>query len=158
VGTAKLRAVRLFVSSALLLAASTPSARACPYAETVVVAMADEVQVTEQAAAHPAHGADILGPNPMWTTGLMARRVMMDGRDWSFTGQIIATGNDLPSRVATPYRTQANDGAMLVGTELLENLVLGGHAGATLKLAGRSLKGDDGIVYVVITWYQVINS
>lgn len=155
---AKLRSVRLFVPTALLLAALSPPARACPYEETVAVAQADEVQVSESAAMHAAHSAAILGPNPAWTTGLMARRVVEDGRDWSFTGQIVPTTNDLPSQVSAPYRTQVNLGAMLVGTELLENLVLGGHASSTLKLAGRSLKGEDGVLYVVLTWYQVINS
>jgi len=157
-GVATLCAVRLSATLTIVLAALATPARACPYEETLAVARADEAQVADAAAAHAAHDAELLGANAAWTTGLMARRVISDGRDWSFTGQITATGNDLPSRVAAPYRTQAAEGAMLVGTELLENLILGGHSGSTLKLAGRSLRGEDGVVYVVITRYQVINS
>ncbi len=143
---------------AVIVVVLARSAPACPYDETLAVAHAAAANVADDVAAHPAHGADLLGGNSAYATGLMARRVISDGRDWSFTGQIVPGENDLGSHVAVPFRVAANDGAWLVATELLENLVDGGHGSATLKLAGRSFKGEDGVLYVVLTSYKVINS
>lgn len=139
-----------------LLAAS---AFACPYdesastSEPIVTA-----QVDESVATHAARSAGLVGANCSYSTGLMARKVIAEGRDWSFVGGLKASANDLPSRVATPFQTLGGDSAgLVVGTEILETLVGAGHAGATLALSGRSMEVD-GVNYVVLTSFRVIDA
>lgn len=143
-----------------VLVATVPRARACPYdAQAAALNDAAEVaSVDENVATHVAHGAPMIGSNCSYSTGLMARRVLGEGRDWTFVGQLDRTANDLASHVATPYRTRtAGAGAFLVATELLERLLADDRSEATLALSGRTLEVD-GVVYVVLTSYRVINS
>lgn len=147
----------LLFASALVITAA-PQAQACPYEELQARASGTSARVSEDVAAHPAHGADLLGRHSAWSTGLLARRVVAEGRDWQFTGQISATANDLVAGVAAPYRVQAAEGGWILATELLEALVLAGHSGATLELAGRRFKTEDGEPFVVLTSWRVINS
>ena len=139
-----------------LLAAHT--AQACP-AEVIASRIGvDAAQAADADAAHAARGAALLGSASAFSTAQAARRVMSIGRDWQFTGQITANSEEPAASVATPYRAQANSGPAIVATELLEELVLSGHAGATLSLAGRLAKGTDGSQLVVLTSWRVINS
>lgn len=146
----------LLLASALVVTAAP--ARACPSEELQARAATTSASVTEEVASHPAHSGELLGDHSAWSTGLLARRVVADGRDWRFTGQIIRSSNDLVAGVAAPYRLQSAEGAWILATELLEALVASGHAGATLELAGRRFKGDDGEYIVVLTSWRVINS
>ncbi len=135
-----------------------PPAQACP-AEVLAARVGVEVaHATEADAVHAAHSSALLGGGSAFSTAQAARRVMSEGRDWQFTGQIVLNAEVADDRVATPYRTQANSGPMLVATELLEELVLSGYAGATLSLSGRMAKDPDGGQLVVLTSWRVINS
>jgi hypothetical protein len=118
----------------------------------------ESAEATESDAAHAARGADLLRAASAFATAQEARRVMSVGRDWQFTGQIVLDTEALSSRVAVPYRAQTNGGPWIVATELLEALVLSGHAGSTLALAGRMTKSTDGLPVVVLTSWRVINS
>ena len=144
-------------ASICLLSAS--SANACPYDETAAAAEpAETARVDEIAATHAASSAVLVGANCAYSTGLMARRVIAEGRDWTYVGGLRSSANDLPSRVAAPYRTLGGDPAgYVVATEILETLVGSGHAGATLSLSGRSMEVD-GTTYVVLTSFRVINA
>ncbi len=157
-----LRLAPLLISSAAIfvLAAWAPRASACPYdAQAAAAPDGPEVaSVDENVATHVAHGAPMIGSNCSYSTGLMARRVLGEGRDWTFVGQLDPTANDLASHVATPYRTRsAGQAAFLVATELLERLLAEDRTEATLALSGRTLEVD-GVTYVVLTSYRVINS
>lgn len=135
------------------------AASACPYVESV--ASGEPVltaQVDDSAAAHAARSAALVGANCSYSTGLMARKVIAEGRDWSFVGSLKTSTNDLASRVATPFQTVGGDAAgLVVGTELLETLVAAGHADATLALSGRAME-IDGVNYIVLTSFRVINA
>ncbi len=116
------------------------------------------MEVDDTAAVHAAKSPDLLGAHSAWATSQAARRAIAEGRDWRFTGQIARTANDLPSDVGAPYRTRSNEEGWILATELLEALVLAGHVDATLELAGRRHKGEDGEFVVVLTSWRVINS
>ncbi|MBM4389569.1 MAG: hypothetical protein FJ090_00495 [Deltaproteobacteria bacterium] len=157
-----LHGAHLLISPAaiIVLAGWVPRASACPSdaqgAATHVDAEA--ASVDEIVAMHVAHGAPMIGSNCSYSTGLMARRVLGEGRDWTFVGQVEPTANDLASHVATPYRTRsAGQSAFLVATELLERLLAEDRTDATLALSGRTLDVD-GVTYVVLTSYRVVNS
>lgn len=142
-----------------LCALLSPAAQACPYEEAAAAAESgNTAHVDEVAAAHTAIAPTLMGANCAYSTGLMARRVIGEGRDWTYVGGLRAGPNDLGSRVAAPYQTVGGDSAgLLVATELLERLVAAGQTGATYSLSGRSLK-IDGVTYVVLTSYRVITS
>lgn len=147
----------LLLLASTLVVSSVPIARACPYEELQARAAGTSATVTEEVAAHPAHGAELLGRHSAWSTGLLARRVISEGRDWEYTGQLARTANDLVAGVAAPYRVQGAEGGWVLATELLEALVLAGHAGATLEIAGRRFKSEEGESFVVLTSWRVIN-
>jgi cytochrome c5 len=147
----------LVFASAILLLAAAGSASACPYESEGNAAPKSAAHADEQVAAHSAHGADLLGANCPFATGLMARRVIAEGRDWSWQGALARGRNDLGSRVAAPLEARGAGGAAhLVATELLETLVASGNEGATLTLQGRSLDLD-GTTYVVLTSFRAMN-
>ena len=131
---------------------------ACPYEQLTARAAASSVEVGDDAAVHAAQSAELLGAHSAWATSQAARRTIAEGRDWRFTGQIARTANDLVSGASAPYRTRSNEQGWILATEVLEALVLAGHADATLELAGRRHKGEDGEFVVVLTSWRVINS
>ena len=135
----------------------SPSVEACPVEAVQARIGADSAQAQEADAAHAARSPELLGAASAFATAQAARQVMSLGRDWQFTVQLAENPEEVPDDVATPYRVQANGGPELLATELLEALVLGGHAGATLSLAGRMMKQPDGGQLVVLTSWRVIN-
>jgi hypothetical protein len=148
----------LLIPALSALALFAGHGEACPYD-----AAADEagptaaLQVEAAAAEHPAHGADLLGANCPFATALMARKVMEEGRDWTWQGQLGISMARSSNRVAAPY--EARDGrlrAWLVATEALETLIAAGHESSTLELQGRLLT-TDGVSYAVITSFKALD-
>jgi hypothetical protein len=130
--------------------AGSPSARdpsAAPAAETGTVDAAD--------ASHCARAAELLGKNCSYSTGTMARRVLEEGTDWTYSGALVAAPNNLATMVAAPFTVA--DGVHVIANELVEVLSQGGHADDRLSVAGKLLEVD-GVRYVVLTSYRVINS
>lgn len=150
---------RLFaVALAALCSLVGAHAWACPYEASGATDPVATARVDEVAAAHVAHSAPLVGANCSYSTGLMARRVIAEGRDWSYVGGLKASPNDLASRVATPFQTTGGDpDGLIVATEILDMLVAAGHSAATLSLSGRSME-IDGVRYVVLTSFRVINA
>ncbi len=142
-------------AATVVLLSNATGAWACPYD---AIAPVEAATADESIASHVAHGAELIGGNCSYTTGLMARRVLGEGRDWQYVGEIDSVSNNLTTHVAAPFRTRsAGPASYLVATELLERLVTGKRGEATLELVGRSLE-IDGVVYVVLTSFRVINS
>lgn len=137
----------------LLVRTLITSALACPGAEAVA---ADAASTTAEAASHSATNARLVGANCSYSTSLMAGRVLKEGSDWSFSGVLKDTSNNLESHVASPFRAEG-DGALVIATEILESLVLTGVVGRKVSLEGRVLDVD-GVRYAVVTSYRVINS
>jgi hypothetical protein len=111
--------------------------------------------VDATAAAHCARAGELIGSNCSYTTGMMARRVMEDGQDWSYVGGLSSSENNLGSMVAAPYTVAG--GAYVIANELLEMVTTDGDAAARLSLVGKVLEVD-GVRYVVLTSFKVINS
>jgi hypothetical protein len=113
------------------------------------------VSVPASVAAHCARSHTLVGANCSYTTGMVARRVVEEGEDWSFSGVLTAAPNTLSSHVAAPFTAASGD--YIVANELLEVLQAGGHAAARLSLAGKVLD-IDGVRYVVLTSYEVLST
>lgn len=100
--------------------------------------------------------AELVGGNCSYTTGMMAQRVLEEGKTFTFTGRMAATENRLDSHVAAPYRigpTSYN----VVANEVLEQLKTGGAEAGRVSLEGRLLEVD-GSTYLVLTSFQKANS
>ncbi len=147
----------LLLLATSLITATAPGAWACPAEELQERAGATSASADDEAAAHPAHTVELLGRSGAWSTALLARRVVSTGRDWRYTGQIVRAESDPAADVAAPFRLQAGEGGWVLATELLELLIQAGHELATLELAGRRLRADDGEYFVVLTSWRVIN-
>ena len=88
-------------------------------------------------------------------TGMMARRVLEEGQDWSWTGSLVSSPNNLTSQVAAPYQAQGT--SWVIATELVEALKADEATASRLALVGKLLEVD-GVRYVVLTSYKVVNS
>jgi hypothetical protein len=106
-------------------------------------------------AAHCARSDKLVGSNCTYTTGLMARRVIEEGEDWSWEGALTDTDNNLSSSVAAPFA--AGEGTHVIANELVESLSGAGLLRANLSLTGKLLEVD-GVRYVVVTAYKVLSS
>jgi hypothetical protein len=145
--------------SALTFAASlvafSSTASAAPPAPAVAVATAEAASVDTAAASHCARAGKLIGSNCSYTTGMMARRVLEEGQDWTFVGELTTSRNDLASMVAAPFTV--SDGFHVIANELVELMNQEGHAGSRLSLVGKLLEVD-GVRYVVLTSFRVINT
>ncbi|MDP2308382.1 MAG: hypothetical protein Q8P18_20355 [Pseudomonadota bacterium] len=122
------------------------------------IAAAVTMDVT--AASHAARGGELIGSNCSYTTGMMARRVLEEGQDWSYVGTLKASSNDLASMVAVPYTVSDRSppaSVHVIANELIEVLAVEGHIGARLSLVGKLLEVD-GVRYAVLTSFKVINA
>ncbi len=105
-------------------------------------------------ASHCARAGELIGGNCSYTTGMTARRVVEEGAEWAFVGGLTPCTNDLESLVAVPFTA---NGHHIIANELVELLAAEGLTGAKFVLAGRLLE-IDGVRYVVLTSYKVINT
>jgi hypothetical protein len=137
--------------SALVIVALvfTPDARAGDSAP------AAEASATLDTASHCARSGELIGTNCSYTTGMMARRVLEEGQDWSWTGSLVSSPNNLTSQVAAPYQAQGT--SWVIATELVEALKADEATASRLALVGKLLEVD-GVRYVVLTSYKVVNS
>lgn len=146
------------LSAAVLLASTANEAQACPYQETSSSASTGTpvlVMIDAAAATHCAKGDKLVGQNCSYTTGMVARRVVEEGQDWSWAGLLSDAHDDLSSQVAAPF--VADPGTRIIANELVEMLASAGHAHDRLALTGKLLDVD-GVRYVVLTSYKVDNS
>lgn len=118
------------------------------------------VSMDVTAASHAARAGELIGSNCSYTTGMMARRVLEEGQDWSYVGSLNTSRNDLVSMVAVPYTASDRSWPAevnVIANELVEVLRIDGHAGARLSLVGKLLEVD-GVRYVVLTSFRVLNA
>lgn len=129
------------------LALALPSAAlACPgRSATASAAETEQPTVASVDAASCAKRAELVGSACSYTTGMMAQRILTDGADFSFTGTLAATSNDLESHVAAPY-TLANGAVHVVANEVLDAV----PAASRLTLTGKKLDVN-GVSYFVVT-------
>lgn len=148
------------LSFAASFVALLPSAMAGPAASPASAAptsvpTVETASVDAAAASHCARTGALIGSNCSYTTGMMARRVVEEGQDWTYVGELTSSSNNLGSMVAAPYTVA--DGFHVIANELVEVMSQEGHAQARLSLVGKLLEVD-GVRYVVLTSFRVINS
>lgn len=87
----------------------------------------------------------------------MAQRVLNEGRDWSYVGQLALSERNLDSHVACPFTLADDTNTYLIANELMEQLVESKNTGVRLELVGRTLNVDN-IWYVVIVSYKILDT
>jgi hypothetical protein len=141
------------VSVALCLPAI---ALACGGDDGVTMASAN---TSSHAAMDPtgcAKKAELMGGACSYTTGMMAQRVVADGKLWAFTGSLSPVQTRLASHVAAPF-TVGPDKVYVVANEVLDALTDAGVQAGRVSLEGKLLEVD-GIKYYVLTGFQSLNS
>ena len=148
----------------LVAALMVPTAAfACGGSKTKVAdAQTANAETTEVAAAavdptHCAKKAELVGSNCSYTTGMMAQRVLEEGKSWNFTGSLTAATNDLESNVAAPYTVGPEGKINVIANEVVENLVNDKGDAARIALTGKLLEVD-GTTYFVATEIAEANS
>lgn len=132
---------------AALLFVMTSPALACPGSTETC----DEGSCNEHADADPATCAkapSLIGANCTFTTGMMAKRVVEEGRPWTFVGRLIASNNQLASHVAAPFVVSGD--VFVVANQVLEQVREQLQPGARVNLEGRILEVE-GVKYFVLT-------
>lgn len=134
-----------------------PDLRACPDGPGANAEPRPEGRAaSEEAAAHPATRASLIGANCSYTTGSMARRVMAEGVDWSAEDRLEPAANSLETRVAVPYVLHQDPSTYVVASELLQVVPDPARSRHRLAMSGRTLEVD-GVRYVVLTAFRVIH-
>lgn len=130
----------------------------CPIelVDPVAVANGALVTVDEDVAGHSARPGKLVGTSCLYSTGLMAKKVLDGGTRWTYEGALAEVASPSDTGVSSPY-TAANGSYNLVATELLELLVSCGYGSGPLALEGRSLEVD-GVRYVVLTSFRIPQS
>lgn len=130
---------------------------ACPYTESAGgAAQTHALALDDAAATHCATSTQLVGANCSYSTGLMARRVVEEGRPWQGIDALDPAGDKLESSVSAPFTVGPEDGFRVIANELVQVLTDGGHLQDRLRLQGKWLEVD-GVRYVVLTSYSVVN-
>jgi hypothetical protein len=103
-----------------------------------------------------AKNADLVGGGCSYSTGMMAQRVLSEGKPWAFTGTLARSAAELDSHVAAPF-TVGPDKVSVVANEVLERLTDAGAHGGRVSLEGRILEVE-GVKYFVLTSFSALNS
>lgn len=136
----------------LSLALAVPGlALACPPA-----APAAHAKTAASDPAECAKSAELVGSACSYTTGMMAQRVIAEGKPWSFSGTLARATADLESHVAAPF-TVGPDRMHVVANEILESLTASNAQSGRVSLQGRTLEVD-GIKYFVLTGFSSLSS
>lgn len=106
---------------------------------------------------HCAKKAELVGSNCSYSTGMMAQRVLEEGKPFTYTGTLASSANVLKSRVAAPYTIGATNELHVVANEVVERLLSDGADQARVTLAGRVLEVD-GVQYFVATEFEPVHS
>ncbi len=130
-------------------------ALACPGKNCEDCAHADEAEAASDPAAC-AKKAELVGGSCSYSTGMMAQRVLSEGRPWTFTGTLVESGGRLDSHVAAPF-VVGPEKVNVIANEVLESLTSSGAHGGRVGLEGRVLEVE-GVKYFVVTRYRPENS
>lgn len=131
------------------LALSSTTALACPGKTATAAASTDETSVASLDATACAKKASLVGSSCSYSTGMMASRVLEQGKSFSFTGRLQAEEEKLESNVAAPFAIGA-DGYRVIANEVLESVA---DTEARLLWKGKVLEVD-GITYFVVTDFE----
>jgi hypothetical protein len=133
------------------------TARACP-GELPVANPAEAGTIQAAVAHHAARRSGLLGAGDAFSTSLAARRVLREGREWTWVGSLRPAGSQPGDEVAAPYLApEADAGPLVLATELLELALNSGVLSRRVSLAGRVLEVD-GQALAVVTSYRVMSS
>jgi hypothetical protein len=146
----------MHLSMLMTAAAWVSPAWSCPYGQSGDAADVHEVVMDETAATHCATDTQLVGASCSYSTGLMARRVLDQGAPFSRVASLTGTLEVLESHVAAPF-VVGEEGYRVIANELVQALADGGHLHDRLTLTGKWLEVD-GVRYVVLTSFKVVNS
>lgn len=144
---------RFFVAASLLapgvaLACGNDPNCACKHGAEQAAAAADPAACAKK--------AELVGGNCSYTTGMMAQRVLSEGKPWTFTGRLVKDDNALDSHVAAPF-VVGPDRVHVVANEVIETMSASGATASRVTVEGRLLEVD-GLRYFVITRYDASNT
>jgi len=100
-------------------------------------------------AAACAKKASLVGSACSYTTGMMASRVLEQGKVFSYTGTLKAVEGGLESQVAAPYLIGPS-GIRVIANEVVESVT---QPDARMTWSGKVLEVD-GVEYFVLTGYE----
>lgn len=129
------------------------AAWACPgHPDAAHASTAADAATPPSDPAACAKRAELVGGACSYTTGMMAQRVLAEGKPWAFTGTLTRYEGELDSHVAAPF-TVGPDAVYVVANEVLESLTSAGAGSSRIGLEGRLLEVE-GTKYFVLTSFR----
>lgn len=110
----------------------------------------------EEDPAACAKKAELVGGACSYTTGMMAQRVLTEGKPWTYTGRLAQVSNSLDSHVAAPFVVGPSS-TYVIANAVLEALTTAGAHHGRVALEGRLLEVE-GVTYFVLTDFAAQNS
>lgn len=126
------------------------SALACPPRSETAQTEASHAQHAAADAGACAKSTDLVGSGCSYTTGMMAQRILAEGGDFAFTGNLTRVEDHLDSHVAAPFVVGEN--VRVVANEVIETAPLDSR----VALTGKRLEVN-GVQYFVVTDVTPIN-
>lgn len=133
----------------LTLGISSTSALACPGKSATAAATAQgEQSVASLDATACAKKASLVGSSCSYSTGMMASRVVEQGKSFTFTGRLQSKEDKLDSNVAAPFAIGPQS-YRVIANEVLESV----DTQARMTWKGKILEVD-GVTYFVVTGFD----
>jgi len=98
-----------------------------------------------------------MGPGCSYTTGMMAQRVLAEGKAYSFTGLLNNQQDTTQAGVAVPYSIGPERNIHVIANEFVEELTVGGSGPNKLELSGKVLDVD-GVRFFLLEQYKDLSS
>jgi hypothetical protein len=150
---------RVFVAVALSCSLAAWADPSDPAKEELLAAA--EV-TTQDTTAKPEAGAcaksgSLMGTGCSYTTGMMAQRVLAEGKKYAFTGTLTAQPEGTRAGVAVPFAIGEQHDIHVIANEYVEELTTGGSGANKLELSGKVLDVN-GTRFFLLEGYKDLSS
>lgn len=134
----------------LTIGIGSTSAYACPgKSSTAAASVANEQSVASLDATACAKKAALVGSSCSYSTGMMASRVLEQGKSFTYTGRLQPKEDKLESNIAAPFAIGA-EGYRVIANEVLESVE---DTDERMTWKGKILEVD-GVTYFVVTGFD----
>ena len=114
-------------------------------------------ELTKPKADASAKSVSLMGAGCSYTTGMMAQRVLAEGKAYSYTGTLTSQKKSTVSGVAVPFSIGDKHDIHVIANEYVEELTTGGSDTNKLELSGKVLDVE-GTRFFLLERYKDLSS
>jgi hypothetical protein len=116
-----------------------------------------DAELAKPRATACAKMVSLMGSGCSYTTGMMAQRVLAEGKPFSFTGLLTRQKEVTSAGVAVPFTIGPQQDIHVIANEFVEELTVAGSDTSKLELSGKVLDVD-GVRFFLVEQYKDLSS